>query len=106
MIVCHSRFPAGSQLVVVPVSVRSPMVRSSSQLDDDNFSRKGQGPTSDSGLSQIMFVVYLTIPFMLFGIAIAVVPLLWAMWHRHQWEECSEIPSAESDDEAVSPIAA
>lgn len=33
-----------------------------------------------------MFVIYLTIPLMLFAIAVTVVPLLWAMRHHERWE--------------------
>jgi nitrogen fixation-related uncharacterized protein len=34
-----------------------------------------------------MTLLYLSIPFMVVGVAIAVVPLLWAMGHQQQWED-------------------
>lgn len=34
-----------------------------------------------------MIALFITIPFMILGIAIAVVPLLWAMRHQHAHED-------------------
>jgi nitrogen fixation-related uncharacterized protein len=34
-----------------------------------------------------MLVFYLTVPFTILAIAVAVGPLLWAMKHQQEWEE-------------------
>jgi hypothetical protein len=39
-----------------------------------------------------MALVYLSIPLMVAGMAIAVVPLLWAMKHQAGWDQVLEIP--------------
>jgi hypothetical protein len=41
-------------------------------------------------LAQIMLIVYLTIPFMLLGLAVAVVPLLWATRRHEAWADAAD----------------
>ncbi len=37
-----------------------------------------------------MLIVYLTIPFMLLGLAVAVVPLLWATRRHEAWADAAD----------------
>jgi hypothetical protein len=54
-------------------------------------------------LVEKMLVFYLTVPFMILAIAIAVGPLLWAMKHRQEREELPlpAAPSTTAPDERV-----
>jgi hypothetical protein len=48
-----------------------------------------------------MFVVYLTVPFMLLAIAVTVVPLVWAMRHHERWDREHSpvaVPAFRSED--------
>ena len=45
-----------------------------------------------------MFIVYLTIPLMLVGIAVAVLPLLWATKYHQGWQD-----HAKAADSTVRP---
>jgi len=58
------------------------------------------------GRLKTMLIFYLTIPFMVLGTAIAILPLIVAMKHQHKWEESPTQPvvrGAHRDDE---PLAA
>ena len=46
-----------------------------------------------------MTIFYLTIPLMILGIAIATVPLMWAMKHHDEWEENAAPTPLHFDDE-------
>ncbi len=52
-----------------------------------------------SRLARTMTIFYLTIPLMILGIAIATVPLMWAMKHHDEWERSAAPLSVEFDDE-------
>ncbi len=52
-----------------------------------------------------MLVFYLTIPFMLLGAAIAVVPLIFAIRHQQQWEEATA-PAIRPGRKETDPLAA
>jgi len=48
-----------------------------------------------------MLDFYLTIPFMILAIAIAVVPLIWTMRHHQTWEELplrTSVPADVTDE--------
>jgi hypothetical protein len=49
--------------------------------------RKDKVAQPVSRLAQAMLIVHLTIPLMFSGIAVAVVPLLWATKHHQTWED-------------------
>ena len=50
-----------------------------------------------------MAIFYLTIPFMILAVSIAVVPLLWAMKHHEKWENASqaEVMFFEREEELI-----
>jgi len=39
-----------------------------------------------------MLIFYLTVPFMLLGAAIAIVPVMFAMRHEHEWQDGAPQP--------------
>jgi hypothetical protein len=49
----------------------------------------------------IMTIFYLSTPLMILGIAIAIVPLAWAMKHHEEWEVSSVTPLETQHDEEL-----
>ena len=63
---------------------------------DDENSRKDMVTT--------MLIFYLTIPFMVLGAAIAIVPLVFAMRHQQAWENSTTpavVRGSQSDNESL-----
>jgi hypothetical protein len=52
-----------------------------------------------------MLIFYLTIPFMLLGATIAIVPLIFAMRHQHEWEDAAMEPAVRTQQQEE-PLAA
>jgi hypothetical protein len=52
-----------------------------------------------------MIVFFITIPLMILGIAIAILPLSWAMKHHEEWE-ASALPTPLEESRDEEPIAA
>ncbi len=57
------------------------------------------------GRQKAMLIFYLTIPFMLLGATIAIVPLIFAMRHQHEWEDAAMEPAVRTQQQEE-PLAA
>jgi hypothetical protein len=53
-----------------------------------------------SGPARTMIIFYFTIPLMILGTAIAIVPLVFAMRHQYEWEDPARQPAAAARREA------